>query len=468
MKNILHKEGGKRGSALLIALLMLGVLMTMTLGISTLVLREIRVTQSIVDANKAYYAAEAGVEQALLQLSRQLPGFEPEGGFPATSTAQGPAVGGSDGGAAGTFLSQHNPTYKFSYSTSNKTDAVPGFPDNQPIFVESTAYTNSSSETVIDGQLSSANNPFALAVTKSQFYKDYPRATYRKLALNETHIIPLFSAGKNPGDPAENVEDFLIEYYLNIKDGSALYGEFAGLKLESFDVLRWKIYGKPLVDSGVQRTESIADFYPGVTNNSPANPVCIGTNANLRTPADEKCIFPSLSKRPPSAEDVARADDLSDVTLWSAARECYQTDAGAGVTGGALIKGTTRGDATGCQMRDFVDNHKENYLILTNMVNPNIVGIANLKDPAQLARADIYYRVLARSKNNVRDGLGGATTDGDGDGFPKLVKDFAEIRSTGEAAGGRVRKNLDVRYKAPGFLPVFNFSLYKTSEKAPE
>ena len=66
---------------LLITLLLLGVLMTLTLGISNLVIREIRVTQSIVDANKAYYAAEAGVEDALLKLKKSGEGAEPSGSF---------------------------------------------------------------------------------------------------------------------------------------------------------------------------------------------------------------------------------------------------------------------------------------------------------------------------------------------------------------------------------------------------
>jgi hypothetical protein len=429
--------------------------MTLALGISSLVIREIVVTQSVVEANRAYYAAEAGVEHALLGLNRKLAGYEPSGFYPA---AEGEGqIENADQSVFSTRVLVLDPDYAFSYETSNQTDAVPGFTDDQPIFVEQVAVTGDQGQQVADCRLAGARTPFALALNKEQFYQQCPRATYRKLGLNETHIIPLYSVDDS-GQP-ENVSDFLVQYYLNVRDGSQFYGALKDLRLESFDVLRWKLYGKPLVDSGVQRTESIADFYPGVSNNGPLSPVCIGTDATIRAVSGgsggvepETCIFPSLSKTPPSAEAVQSGSDLNDVTLWSAARECYLTDAGLNVTGGALIKGTTVGDPTGCQMRDFIDSHRENYLILTNMVNPNVIGISNLKDPNQLARADIYYRVLARKP------LPGAEPGS----VPRLVKDYAEISSTGSTAAGRVIKNLSVRYRAPGFLPVFNFSLYKT------
>lgn len=440
---------GQRGSALLITLLLLGVLMTLTLGVSALVIREIRVTQSVVDANKAFYASESGVERSLLGLTQKLAGYEPAGQYPPAEQVNIPFDDQSVDSK--TVLLAVDPGYRYEFSTSNQTDSVPGFPDDQPIFVEQVASADGGE--VADCRLVGASSQFSLALNKKQFYEQCPRATYRKLGLNETHIIPLFS--DDGQDSTLTVNDFLVEYYLSTRDGSDFYGSLQGLKLESFDVLRWKIYGKPLTSSEVQRTESIADFYPGATGNGPDTPVCIGTDATILAAEGEyreSCIIPTLSKKPPSAETLASGENLTDFTLWSAARECYQTDAGSGVTGGALIKGTTIGDFTGCFMRDFVDNHKENYLVLTNMMNPNVVGISNLRDPSQLARANIYYRVLARRP---------AAGD-DPDSVPKLVKDYAEIRGVGYAAGGEVVKSLDVRYKAPGFLPVFNFSLYKT------
>lgn len=425
----------QRGSALLITLLMLGVLMTLVLGISTLVIREIGVTQSIVDANKAYYSAEAGVENALLALSQNKPGFEPT-----TQPVLFPAVPAD--------ASPYDPNFKYDYSISNTSDNVPGFPDDKPIFVEPALVDGGSDGMVVDCKLSDAKSPFALAYTKADVYSKCVRATFRKLPLNQTDIIPLFTAD---GAGTKEVDDFLVEYYLNIKNGSGLWGEFTGLPLNQFDVLRWKIYGQPKSGGDVQRTESIADFYPGIENNGPNSPVCIGTYSAIG--GADGCLYPSLSKAPPGV--LPPGTELNDVTLWSAARECYQTDAGVAVTGGALIKGTTQGDAAGCSMRDFIDNHKENYLILTNMVNPNIVGISNIHDPSQLARADIYYRVVARK---AKPGEPKA---------PGLVKDFADISAQGYAAAGRVVKSLEVQYKAPGFLPVFNFSLYKTCSNPP-
>lgn len=431
-------NGGQSGSALLITLLMLGVLMTLVLGISTLVIREIAVTQSIVDANKAYYSAEAGVENALLQLSLNKPGYEPTGlvVFPPTPLPPG-------------YVLPYDPNFKYEYDISNTSDHVPGFSETKPIFVEPAVVDGGTEGPLVDCKISDAKSPFALAFTKDKLYSDCVRATFRKLALNETDIIPLFSA--KDGGGTNEVNDFLVEYYLNIKNGSGLWGEFTGLPLNQFDVLRWKIYGQPKADDGIQRTESIADFYPGIENNGPNSPVCIGTYSEIGS--KDGCLYPSLSKAPPGVLDPSV--ELNDVTLWSAARECYQTDAGVGVTGGALIKGTTQGDSTGCSMRDFIDNHKENYLILTNMVNPNIVGISNIHDPSQLARADIYYRVVARKAEP-------GETD-----VPKLVKDFATISAQGYAAAGQVVKSLEVQYKAPGFLPVFNFSLYKTLSTTP-
>ncbi len=420
----------KKGSALLITILMMGLLMTLTLGISSLVLREIKINQSIVDSNKAYYAAEAGVENALLELKKNLAGFEPKGEFNVNSNEK---VDDQE------FLKRYNPSYHYQYSVSNQSDSVPSFPDDQPIFVSNLAKTDMSGNTSVKCAISNSLNPLAIAKDKKELYQDCASATYRKLGLNETVIIPLYSTNED-GQP-ENVEDFIVEYYLNVKNDDDLASTFRGISLEKFDVLRWKIYGLSKDPNLARRTESIADFYPGVTGNSENEPVCIGTDGNFTSIGEERCFFPSLS---------IQDQDGSVTGLWSAARECYMTEAGDKVTGGVGVKKAGEGDP-GCSMREFIKSHDQNYLVLTNMVNPDIVGITNVRDPEQLPRADIYYRVLAENK----------------EGAPKLVKDFAEIKSFGFSLNDNVIKSLNVNYKAPEFLPVFNFALYRTRETAP-
>jgi hypothetical protein len=65
-----------RGTALLVALLVMGILTAVSLAVSSLIIKEIGTTRLALDAGKAYYAAESGIEIALLQLEENLPGYE--------------------------------------------------------------------------------------------------------------------------------------------------------------------------------------------------------------------------------------------------------------------------------------------------------------------------------------------------------------------------------------------------------
>ncbi|MCC6425166.1 MAG: hypothetical protein IT447_16955, partial [Phycisphaerales bacterium] len=158
----------------------------------------------------------------------------------------------------------------------------------------------------------------------------------------------------------------------------------------------------------------------------------------------ESCNFPILTVKDTELEGGQKLGGL-----WSAARECYQSDAGVEVTGlGVDIKAAEVNDLEGCTMQKFIEHHKENYLVLTNLVNPEIIGISNTRLQDTIRKADIYYRVIAKTCE---------------EGCPNLVRDYAKIKSNGYARQGTVIKSLDVQYKPAGFLPVFNFSLYKTS-----
>lgn len=64
------------GSALLIALMLMSILMMLGLGVSNLVISQIKEGRLLIEKTKAWYAAEAGLEHAMLAVSSNPPGFE--------------------------------------------------------------------------------------------------------------------------------------------------------------------------------------------------------------------------------------------------------------------------------------------------------------------------------------------------------------------------------------------------------
>lgn len=65
-----------RGSALLISLLLMAFLAVFGIGMSQLIVKSIRVERNVVEAGKAYFAAESGVERGLYFHENELPGYE--------------------------------------------------------------------------------------------------------------------------------------------------------------------------------------------------------------------------------------------------------------------------------------------------------------------------------------------------------------------------------------------------------
>ena len=142
-------------------------------------------------------------------------------------------------------------------------------------------------------------------------------------------------------------------------------------------------------------------------------------------------------------------------SVWSQARECYARDVGydmatKAVVGLAVLSASGNVDIIkDCSIGGFVQNHTKNYITLTNVVNPDIIGIT---DPVLRAKkANIYYRVIAEPD---------VATDGNTNGPNVLPREYAEIKADGYA--GKTKQSIDVQYKLNSFLPVFNFSLYKT------
>jgi len=191
---------GEKGTALIIALLVMGILTAVSLAVSALVVREIGVTKMALDAGKAYYAAESGIEIGLLDIKKNAPGWEPVG---------------SDGGG-GVVSAEVSDAQDFKLTLKNKAQSYP--------YLDSEKYDLDSADA---------------------------EAFYDVLELNESVTIPLFTV--DSGGKEIPVTQFRVYFYVGF--GLDDLNFTSGKVLTGWDILRWKIYG---LKDGV--TESINDF----------------------------------------------------------------------------------------------------------------------------------------------------------------------------------------------------------------
>lgn len=88
-KHAKHNAARPEGSALLIALMMMSILITLSLGINQLLITTLRDTTSLRDTTRAWYAAEGGIERALASAYDHGLGFEEEKSFTMVAGAGG-------------------------------------------------------------------------------------------------------------------------------------------------------------------------------------------------------------------------------------------------------------------------------------------------------------------------------------------------------------------------------------------
>ncbi len=405
---LLKKE---KGSALLVTILVMAILLTITLGLSTLVVSEIRQTGDAIAAGKAYYAAEAGTENALLDLHEHLPGFQ-------TADVTGADVDG--------WIAVTDANLDFRYRIRNQGNSYPYFDSDTPVFLQP-----------------------GVGFSASQLKEIAPEATYNVLPLHRTVTIPLFV---DCGDGTyRDVQSFMLQYYVNFQPKPEVSG-----RLVYFDVLRWKLFGQPVTTDPAQqgRTDAISDFYPADDNDEAINPVCIGSDPNMIP------TYPCIPLTFGTYDLPDEIDDWNNVsaeimsnfsTTWGAARECYTRDSG-GVVGRIAGDEEIQKD---CSMGTFMERHTKNYLTITNVVNPGIID--NITDPdAQAAAANIYYRVVA--ENDTSETCGGTVPDGE----HVMVRESADISADGYTNNKSVTQSINAKLKLNSFLPVFNFSLFRT------
>lgn len=413
MKNWRGFLGDVHGTALLVSLLVMGVLIAISLILSSLILRETRVVKDLIDAGKAYYAAESGIEIALYELNNNLPGWEP-------------VVSEND---YKSFEISENDS-KGEFKVANRCSAYPCFDE--------------------DFDVSGEFGPVPS-----------PKEFYGVLDLNESITIPLFVA-ENEGASVANVGNFVVEFFAPFDPERHL--NITANNLSGWDVLRWKVFGvrKDESGAGARVTESISDFTAlSMANRAEEDGVeAFSTNATYpswfgslergcsdgiteeqkdsRYNPDIVCgSYPGAQQNIQAVSVEGQVSEVIAGNCWPwEAREYYLYQ----------YEGDERklesDDIHSCYgIKEFLDTHKLNYLSLTNLINPAVFVTGVNRE----ALSKLYFRV--ELFDDVESGN-------------QTVREFAEITANGYS--GDSKQSIDVRLKRDSFMPVFHFSLYST------
>lgn len=423
MKKFLGKNWGDvRGTALLVSLLVMGVLIAISLILSSLILRETRVVKDLIDAGKAYYAAESGVEMALYELNNKLPGWEPEvleNGYKS-------------------FEISENYSSVGEFKVANRCNAYPCFDEDFDVSGE-----------------------FGPVPAHKEFYG--------VLDLNESITIPLFVA-EDDGTGVANVGNFVVEFFAPFDPGRHL--NITADNLSGWDVLRWKVFGIRKGESGVGAgvTESISDF----TALSLANRAQEDGVESFSTNATNPSWFGSLRNGCSDGVTDEQKDSRynSDIicNLYEGAQQNIQAVSIEGQVSKVIAgncwpweareyylyqyEGDERklesDDIHSCYgIKEFLNAHELNYLSLTNLINPAVFNVGANKE----ALSKLYFRVELFNDGDTLNDEGVASGN-------QTVREFAEITANGYS--GDAKQSIDVRLKRNSFMPVFHFSLYST------
>lgn len=343
VKKMLNKIcNNHSGTALLTAMLIMGVLIAISIALSSLVIREVRVTRELMDAGKAFYAAESGVEEALYYLNNKLPGWSEPG--------------------EGEFDNAN-----FKYSIKNRCKSYPCI-DNEEYDVGSV--------------------------------NDDMSAFYDVMELNESVLIPLFVVEKDDtgAEVIKSVKNFTVEFYGG-------FDPFTELKIQDvsgWDILRWKVFGMKK-DSQDYNTDSISDFTAFVTNSSGTAfadaeaPSWFGTIDCDASEVSGHRITDGIECRDYVPYQVG------DCNASLQARDYYGMDADGNITNTGCKNisefvtdhqvGALAGKATGL-----------NYLSLTNIMNPAMFDESVYGTIAAREKASrIYFRVETYGDETVRE-----------------------------------------------------------------
>lgn len=256
----------------------------------------------------------------------------------------------------------------------------------------------------------SENSPqFAFAIDAKTSQLPIVEDYIRELAGNELPLSEIFGEleiNESISIPLET-DQFEVEYYLPVAQEAPQ---------ADLDILLWKIFGQPKAGDG---TDSISEFIPASAPNQINNP-----NSIAGTRATAPASFGTVSDG------------------WNGGYFFKYSD-------GAELEDPDTADTDNyLGISTFLDTHDKNTLVIKNAVNPGLLNISNL-DITIFEASTIKYRICAPNCSNPNT----RTDEG-------LVPEFTTIQSSGLFAN--TEKQLFTSVNREGFLPIFDFSIYRT------
>ena len=380
----------KKGSALLVALIIISVLISGSLFLSSVIFKDTRLTADLIASNKAFYAAESGVEMSLYGLNSNLPGWQ--------STKDGYSKIASVGDSV------------VEYFVNNRCDSFPCFEGVENVF----------------------------NIPKNQLYFE--------LDWNETIQIPMFYYDPETAE-VKDVEDFSVQFYSNVRRDDLPFQ--ANQNVNSFDVLRWKIFG--LKDVGpTTLSESISDYtavslanFNGQEFHTDASiPSWFGTKEcdELNPESGINCKPYDFGNQADFVYDENGQAQVVGSCGNTQVREYYDYQV---IDGDKILN---EENIFACYpIKSFLEGHKLNYLSLTNLTNRNLFKRAG-SEGGGLTSAEIEEKLKLYVRVDFGDDL--------------AEREYALIESNGYFASSQNR--ISVQIKQGEVMPVFNFALFST------
>lgn len=357
----------KRGSALVMALLFMMILIVLSFSVNFMLLSEIRSERNFLSGVAAYYAAEAGVESALLDVSF------------------------ADAGEVVLGTTNEIAFVEDAYSSYSAIDS-----DGQTYEYEVTVRSNG---------------------TPCEF-EPRNEAGYGVLQTGESVMIPLNQISSGP-------TSFEVDYY--ILDTTSPF-EVPSYVMQHRDVLRWKIIGNRTSDNG--KVEAMSDYFPisSVNNNYPNNPTRFGTSNIENLDWYTGKYYDILEGAEFNTADLLYQDVNSYINNFAEGGFHYIFHSNYPIT-------------------DFLANHENNTLVLTNFLNVIDANEPDL-DFAPASNYELYYR--------VHDGL-----EVDDPDAQSTACTAVKVSADGASSDGKFVQVLDIVKPLDQGVPVTDFVWYQ-------